>query len=127
MAKTNTKIKIKVPNLEQCLDIIAGGKHPYYHPCSCCEKACSTPTKQFWQKRVKEYGSVQEVYKNYRCRDCKKVVKTEKKAEYQIQSTERKMRKPGDYVKLPEGSMGVSVFEEGKLIGTTFYPVFPIV
>jgi hypothetical protein len=124
MAKTKEKIQIKVPNLEQCLAIIKGGKHPYYHPCSCCEKPCSTPTKQFWQKRVKDFGSVEAVYKSYRCRDCKKVVKQEKKTEHQVQAEVRKSRKPGDWVKIPEGSMGISVFEEGKLIGTTFYPVF---
>jgi hypothetical protein len=124
MAKAKQKPQIKVPNLEQCLAIVKSGKHPYYHTCSCCDKPCSTPTKQFWEKRVKEYGSVENIYKNYKCRDCKKVVKQEKKTEYQIISEERKTRQPGDYVKVPEGSLGVSVFEEGKLIGTTFYPIY---
>jgi len=119
-----TKIKIKVPTLEQCVEIVADGKHPYYHPCSCCEKPCSTPTKQFWQKRVKEYGSIKNVYSNYKCRDCKKSAKTEKKAVQQIQTEERKTRQPGDFVKLPEGSMGISIFENGKFIGTTFHPIF---
>ena len=126
MAKTKSKPQIKVPNLEQCLAILAEGKHPYYHPCSCCEKPCSTPTKQFWQKRVKDFGSVREVYENYRCRDCKKVVKQEKKTEHQVQAEVRKSRQPGDWVKVPEGSMGISVFEGGKLIGTTFYPIFNV-
>jgi hypothetical protein len=67
-----TKYVVKLPTLEQAKAICASGKHPYSHPCAGCGKACSTPTKPFWLKRVKDLGSIENVYKQYKCRDCRK-------------------------------------------------------
>ena len=58
--------------LKQAKDAHEAKKFVYYHPCSCCNKACSTPTLPIWQKRVQEYGSVENVYSQYKCRDCRK-------------------------------------------------------
>lgn len=72
------KYVVKIPNLEQAKTICASGKHPYSHPCAGCGKACSTPTKPFWQSRVKEFGSIEKVYSEYKCRDCRKQGKPKK-------------------------------------------------
>lgn len=72
------KYVVKIPTLEQAKVICASGKHPYSHPCVGCGKACSTPTKPFWLKRVKEFGSIEKVYSDYKCRDCRKQGKPNK-------------------------------------------------
>ena len=72
------KYVVKIPNLDQAKAICASGKHPYSHPCSGCGKACSTPTKPFWLKRVKELGSIEKVYSDYKCRACRKQGKPKK-------------------------------------------------
>lgn len=77
------KYVVKIPTLEQAKVICASGKHPYSHPCSGCGKACSTPTKPFWLKRVKELGSIEKVYSDYKCRDCRKQGKVKKSKEVQ--------------------------------------------
>lgn len=121
--------KPTVPNLLEAKAILAKGKHPYYHPCSKCGKACSAPTKVFWQKRVKEMGSVDDVYLSFQCRDCRKSKKEIRKerasALYNPEPvTVSGGRKPGDYVLIPERCLGVSVWEEGKFLGTTFHKIF---
>lgn len=123
--------KIKVPNIVEAKALVAEGKFPYYHPCVGCGKACSTPTKAFWAKRVKEFGSIDSVYAEFKCRACRKSKKEIRKEKatslYNPEGTRVVSslgRKPGDYVKVPDGCVGVSVWEDGKFLGTTFQKVF---
>jgi len=117
----------KVPNVVEAKNLVGAGKFPYYHPCSKCGKACSTPTKPFWQKRLKEFGSVDDLFTKFECRDCRKSKKAIRKerasALYKSESdtpVSTLGRKPGDFVRVPDGCVGVSVWESGKFIGTTF-------
>jgi hypothetical protein len=117
----------KILNVVEAKALVASGKFPYYHPCAGCGKACSTPTKPFWQKRLKEYGSVDALYAEFKCRGCRKTKKEVRKerasAMYSSDSgapVSTLGRKPGDYVKVPDGCVGVSVWESGKFLGTTF-------
>ena len=122
--------KPTIPNLLEAKAIIAKGKHPYYHPCSKCSKACSTPTRPFWLKRVKEMGTIDDVYKSFECRDCRKSKKEIKKERASaLYNPEPKAvseggRKPGEFVKIPDQCLGVSIWEEGKFLGTTFHKIY---
>jgi len=120
--------KPTIPNLLEAKAILSKGKHPYYHPCSKCSKACSTPTKAFWQKRVKEMGSVDDVYLSFQCRDCRKSKKEIRKerasALYSPEPVASSAKRvPGSYVSIPDRCLGVSVWEEGKFLGTTFHKI----
>jgi hypothetical protein len=125
------KYNPKVLNIAEAKTLLNAGKFPYYHPCSGCGKACSTPTKPFWQKRLKEYGSVEDLYANFKCRDCrktKKEIRKERASAMYTPTNETTIgtigRKPGDYVKVPESCIGVSIWEDGKFLGTTFQKIF---
>lgn len=127
------KYNPKVPNVAEAKTLLGAGKFPYYHPCCKCGKACSTPTKPFWQKRLNEYGSVEELYSKFECRDCRKSKKQLRKervsalvsgsssSEFQPVAIQRK---PGDAVRIPAGCVGFSVWEDGKFISTTFHRIF---
>lgn len=121
----------KVPSVVEAKTLLGDGKFPYYHPCVACGKACSTPTKVFWQKRLKEFGSVDALYSEFKCRDCRKSKKEIRKEKAtSLYSPEGGIsvstlgRKPGDHVKVPDGCVGVSIWEDGKFLGTTFQKVF---
>jgi hypothetical protein len=45
----------KIPTLDEARGLINTGKFPYYHPCCKCKRGCSTPTKDFWNKRLKVF------------------------------------------------------------------------
>jgi hypothetical protein len=50
------------------------GTFVYHNPCSKCAKECSTPTKDIWVRRVREFGNIANMYANYVCRNCRKHV-----------------------------------------------------
>lgn len=120
----------KVPSVVEAKSLLGEGKFPYYHPCSACGKACSTPTKVFWQKRLNEFGSVEELYSKFTCRDCrksKKQLKKERVAALVGNSSSVStlyQRKPGDAIKIAPGHIGFSVWEDGKFLGTTMHRLF---
>ena len=129
--KCMSKYVPKMLNVVEVKALVAEGKFPYYHPCAGCGKACSTPTKEFWQKRMKEFGTVEVLYSEFKCRDCRKSKKEIRKERASAlyspasgASVSTLGRKPGDYVKVPDGCVGVSIWEGGKFLGTTFQKVF---
>lgn len=121
----------KVPNVSEAKAMLGQGKFPYYHPCVKCGKACSTPTKAFWQKRLNEFGNVEELYAKFECRDCrksKKQIRQEKVAALVAGTslTPVKHRKPGDPVRIHPDFVGFSVWEDGKFVGTTVERIFNV-
>lgn len=53
----------------------AKGKHPFKIPCSCCKKPCGNSTMDIFNARIKTYGSIEKLYKNYICTKCRKTKK----------------------------------------------------
>jgi hypothetical protein len=50
------------------------GTFVYHNPCSKCAKECSTPTKDIWVRRVREFGNIANMYSQYVCRNCRKCI-----------------------------------------------------
>lgn len=135
---------LKTATIEQAEQALAEGSFVYNGPCSVCGKQCSTPTKQIWMRRIQEFGSIEQMYQQYLCRQCRKVeplMTTTKEPMHHVapapainaakkpmqQEPEpapesvkpvKTMPMPGDPVRAPKGCIGTSVWEtnrEGKL------------
>lgn len=62
----------KEATVEQAKQMLAQNSFVYNNPCCVCQKQCSTPTREIWLRRINEFGSVQNMYANYKCRKCRK-------------------------------------------------------
>lgn len=150
---------LKTASLAQALEAHASGTFVYNNPCCICKKECSTPTKEIWLRRINEFGGVQQMYREYKCRNCRKteplgikaaeplhnivaepcidvapaplqmqakkdnIIKTEQNKPIRIQP------KPGDPVKAPANSIGISIWEtnndgEMEYRGTQWAKIF---
>lgn len=70
-----SKIKpLKYATVEQAIEAYNAGTFVYHNSCSnaLCKKQCSTPTKDIWLRRINEFGSIQNMYAQYKCRKCRK-------------------------------------------------------
>lgn len=133
---------LKTASLEQALEAFAQGTFVYNNPCSACNKQCSTPTKEIWLRRIKEFHGIEQMYQQYKCRNCRKLEPCNTKVTDPVQciaseplakaiapiiqmmvkkkplmepsepaKPQRQQPKPGDAVKAPPNSIGVSVWE----------------
>ena len=133
---------LKTASLEQALEAFAQGTFAYNNPCSICNKQCSTPTKELWLRRIKEFHGIEQMYQQYKCRNCRKlepcnikvidplqctaseplakaiapIIQMMAKKKPLVEPTEpakpmRQQPKPGDAVKAPPNSIGVSIWE----------------
>lgn len=133
---------LKTASLEQALEAFAQGTFVYNNPCSACNKQCSTPTKEIWLRRIKEFHGIEQMYQQYKCRNCRKLEPCNIKVTDPVQciaseplakaiapiiqmmvkkkplvepsepaKPQRQQPKPGDAVKAPPNSIGVSVWE----------------
>lgn len=50
----------------------AKGKFPYKIPCSSCQKLCGNTSMEIFNTRIKSYGTIDKLYENYVCTDCRK-------------------------------------------------------
>lgn len=62
----------KEATVEQAEQMLIQNSFVYNNPCSKCHKQCSTPTKDIWMRRINEFGSIQNMYAQYKCRKCRK-------------------------------------------------------
>jgi hypothetical protein len=62
----------KEANVEQAKQMLIQNSFVYNNPCCKCHKQCSTPTKDIWMRRIKEFGSIEAMYAQYKCRKCRK-------------------------------------------------------
>ena len=60
--------------------VLRDGSFVYHNPCCVCGKECSTPTKEIWLNRITLFGSVHQMYTEYKCRKCRKGDKPERAA-----------------------------------------------
>jgi hypothetical protein len=132
---------LKTATVEQALQALAEGSFVYNCICSACGKQCSTPTKDIWMRRIKEFHSIEAMYAQYKCRNCRKVeplvIKVKepmniiapepmiimkpalvmmqaKKVELKDACTPAPVKRqpmPGDAIKAPEKSIGTSIWE----------------
>lgn len=119
-----------MPSTEEAQALHDRGKFPYFHPCGGCGKACSTPTRELWVKRVNKFGNVSNVYSKFRCRDCKNsnhdapVSPMGEGQPVQPTMTWEQTRDTffaslqANRAKRPPGALGVTVFEDGKVAYT---------
>jgi hypothetical protein len=63
---------LKEATVEQAEQMLIQNSFVYNNPCSKCHKQCSTPTKDIWMRRIKEFGSIDAMYMHYKCRKCRK-------------------------------------------------------
>lgn len=64
---------LKTATITEALEALANASFVYNNPCCACGKQCSTPTKDIWMRRIKEFGSIEQMYAQYKCRNCRKV------------------------------------------------------
>ena len=125
---------LKTATINEAQQALEEGSFVYNNPCCKCGKWCSTPTKDIWMRRIKEFGSIEQMYQQYTCRNCRKVeplMTTTKEPMHNVApepamnaakkplvqsepSTIAPMKrspKPGDAVKAPPGCIGVSIWE----------------
>lgn len=139
---------LKHATLEQAQQQLIANAFVYHNPCSCCNKQCSTPTQDIWLKRISEFGSVEAMYANYKCRNCRKKATAKAVQPMQVQmakeplprmiatapmmkaKAERPMiqikpevqpRKPGDFLEPKPGEMAFSIWENGIYKGTAWH------
>ena len=62
----------KEATVEQAKQMLIQNSFVYNNPCCKCHKQCSTPTKDIWMRRIKEFGSIDAMYAQYKCRKCLK-------------------------------------------------------
>lgn len=62
----------KEATVEQAEQMLIQNSFVYNNPCCKCHKQCSTPTKDIWLRRINEFGSIQNMYAQYKCRKCRK-------------------------------------------------------
>jgi len=126
---------LKTATIEEAEKQLQAGSFVYNNPCSKCGKECSTPTKELWVRRVNKYGSVKAMYEEYVCRGCrpkKQKVVVPKRAQLKISGEEAKSktspksitstqeRRPGDSIRAPKNSFGLSVWDNGRYLGTSW-------
>lgn len=63
---------LKEATVEQAEQMLIQNSFVYNNPCCKCHKQCSTPTKDIWMRRINEFGSIQNMYAQYKCRKCRK-------------------------------------------------------
>lgn len=63
---------LKFATQEQAQQAYDQDNFVYHNPCCKCNKECSTPTKDIWLKRIREFGSISDMYSKYVCRNCRK-------------------------------------------------------
>jgi len=63
---------LKQATVEQAKQALDQNSFVYNNPCCKCQKQCSTPTKDIWMRRINEFGGVQQMYAQYKCRKCRK-------------------------------------------------------
>jgi hypothetical protein len=85
------------------------GKFPYKIPCSSCQKLCGNTSMEIFKTRIESYGSIDKLYANYVCTDCRKtknVIPIKESTKDQVIST-----KTGDFIpkeclgRMPDGSL----------------------
>lgn len=64
---------LKTASLAQALEAYASGTFVYNNPCCICGKQCSTPTMEIWLRRIREFHGIEQMYREYKCRNCRKV------------------------------------------------------
>jgi hypothetical protein len=132
---------LKTANVAEALEALASDSFVYNNPCCACGKQCSTPTKDIWMRRIKEFHSIEQMYAQYKCRNCRKaeplvVIAKEpmniiapepmiimKPALVQMQAKKVELKDapapapvkrqpmPGDAIKAPDKSIGTSIWE----------------
>lgn len=128
---------LKTATIAEAHEALAQGSFVYNNPCCQCGKQCSTPTKQIWMRRIQEFGGIEQMYQQYRCRRCRKVEPLATIAPEPLQMTApepahnaapdplqqqpapepapmqpvKRMPMPGDPVKAMPGCVGMSVWE----------------
>ena len=134
---------LKTANVTEALEAFANDSFVYNNPCSTCNKQCSTPTKEIWLRRIREFHGIEQMYQQYKCRNCRKLEPCNVKAQDPVHhiaseplvkavkpiiqmmaknkpatetqhepiAPQRQRPKPGDAVKAPPNSIGVSVWE----------------
>ena len=63
---------LKTASLAQALEAFASGTFVYNNPCCICGKQCSTPTMEIWLRRIREFHGIEQMYREYKCRNCRK-------------------------------------------------------
>lgn len=63
---------LKTATITEALEALANASFVYNNPCSACGKQCSTPTKDIWMRRIREFQSIERMYAQYKCRNCRK-------------------------------------------------------
>lgn len=130
---------LKTATITEALEALANDSFVYNNPCHCCGKWCSTPTKDIWMRRIREFQSIERMYAQYKCRNCRKVEPLDavavaplctKAAEplphhapaplmMQAKKVElapapapvKRQPMPGDAIKAPDKSIGTSIWE----------------
>lgn len=132
---------LKTATVEQALQALAEGSFVYNCVCSACGKQCSTPTKDIWMRRIREFQSIERMYAQYKCRNCRKaecldvvavaplctkateplprpivapLMMQAKKVELAPTPAPAPVKRqpmPGDAIKAPEKSIGTSIWE----------------
>lgn len=132
---------LKTATITEALEALANASFVYNNPCCACGKQCSTPTKDIWMRRIREFQSIERMYAQYKCRNCRKQEPLDAKATAPLctKATEplphhapaplmmqakkvelndapapapvKRQPKPGDAIKAPEKSIGTSVWE----------------
>ena len=132
---------LKTATVTEALEALANASFVYNNPCCACGKQCSTPTKDIWMRRIREFHSIEQMYAQYKCRNCRKQEPLDAKATAPLctKATEplphhapaplmmqakkvelaptpapapvKRQPMPGDVVRAPEKSIGTSVWE----------------
>jgi hypothetical protein len=63
---------LKTATINEAQQALEQGSFVYSNPCCICGKQCSTPTKDIWMRRIQEFGGIQQMYQQYKCRNCRK-------------------------------------------------------
>jgi hypothetical protein len=150
---------LKTATVTEAKHALEVGSFVYNCPCSTCGKECSTPTKDIWLRRIREFGTIEQMYAEYVCRNCRKAkveplrsaapdpvrmqapdamrMQTPDPLHHQCVSkpvlhappVQKQQPMPGDAVKGPPGSIGISTWETnaaGALVysGTQWHAVY---
>ena len=132
---------LKTATVAEAKQALEMGSFVYNCPCSICGKECSTPTKDIWLRRIREFGSIEQMYAKYICRNCRKAkvepmhnaapdpvrmrapdamrMQTSDPLHHQCVSKPvqhappalKQQPMPGDAVRGPQGSIGISTWE----------------
>jgi hypothetical protein len=132
---------LKTATITEALEALANASFVYNNPCCACGKQCSTPTKDIWMRRIKEFNGIEQMYAQYKCRNCRKVEPVVIKAKEPITTIApnpminakpapvmmqakkvelnptpapapvKRQPMPGDAIKAPEKSIGTSIWE----------------